>query len=59
MVKELVKFSGQLDMSGLAKLIREKLGCGKSRAYELVHEGRKARPPVFRYNRLTELYALA
>jgi hypothetical protein len=57
LVKELVKFSGQLDMAGLAELIKEKTGCGRSRAYELVHEGRKAR--IFRYHRNTELYELA
>jgi hypothetical protein len=56
MVKELVKFSGELDMAGLAKLIQKKTGCGKSRSYELVHEGRKAK--IFRFHRNTELYAL-
>jgi hypothetical protein len=57
MVKELVKFSGELDMAGLAALIRKKTGCGQSRSYELVHEGRKAK--IFRFNRTTELYAIA
>jgi hypothetical protein len=54
MVRELVKFSGQLDISGLAALIQKKLGCGRSRSYELVHEGRKA--GIFRFHRITELY---
>jgi hypothetical protein len=57
MVKELVKFSGEKDMAGLAGLIQKKTGCRQSRAYELVHEGRKER--IFRFNRTTELYALA
>ena len=57
MVKELVKFSGEKDMAGLAGLIQKKTGCRQSRAYELVHEGRKAR--IFRFHRDTELYALA
>jgi hypothetical protein len=59
MVKELVKFSGELDMAGLARLIQKKTGCGQSRSYELVHEGRKAKLRIFRFNRTTELYALA
>jgi hypothetical protein len=57
MVKELVKFRGELDMTGLAKLIETKTGCGRSRSYELVHEGRRAK--LFRFQRNTELYALA
>ena len=57
MVNELVKFSGELDMARLAQLIQEKTGCGQSRSYELVHEGRKAK--LFRFQRNTELYALA
>jgi hypothetical protein len=39
MVRECVKFRGELEIAPLAKLIRDKIGCERARSYELVHEG--------------------
>jgi hypothetical protein len=55
MVKELVKFSGEKEIKPLAQLITDKIGCGRARAYELVHEARNAR--IFKFNKITETYA--
>lgn len=55
MVREQVKFSGQLEIGPLAKKIADKIGCSRARSYELVHEARKAR--IFRFNKITETYA--
>ena len=55
MVRELVKFPGELEIGPLGRLIEEKLGCKRSRSQELVHEAQKAK--VFRYNRTTETFS--
>jgi hypothetical protein len=57
MVREHVKFRGELEIKPLAELIAHKIGCGRARSYELVHEGRKAK--IFRFNKITETYARA
>jgi hypothetical protein len=50
-----VEFNGQLPLKRLTKLICKETGCGRSRAYELVHEGLKAK--IFRYDELLQTYA--
>lgn len=48
-------FAGQLPIKPLVKIICEEIGCKRSRAYELVHEGEKAK--IFRYDKHLETYA--
>jgi hypothetical protein len=48
-----LKFCEQ-EIQPLAKLIMDQIGCGRSRAYELVREAVKAR--IWRYNKTTETY---
>jgi hypothetical protein len=50
-----VQFDGELSLKQLKKLICEKIGCHRSRAYELAHEGVKAK--IFRFNKLLQTYA--
>jgi hypothetical protein len=50
-----VEFEGQLPLTPLIKLICAEIGCKRSRAYELVHEGEKAK--IFRYDKHLETYA--
>ena len=54
MVREQVKFPSELEIGPLAKLIADKIGCGRARSYELVHEARKEK--ILRFNRITHTY---
>jgi hypothetical protein len=53
MLREL-KFK-ELEIKPLAKLICDQLGCGRSRAYELIQEGKTKN--ILRFNKVTETYA--
>jgi AAA domain-containing protein len=44
----------ELEIKPLAKLITDQIGCGRSRAYELIREGKKKN--ILRFNELTETY---
>lgn len=50
-----VEFDGQLHPKPLIKLICDKTGCGRSRAYELVQEGVKAK--IVRFDKILQTYA--
>jgi hypothetical protein len=50
-----VEFDGELPLKPLMRLICEKIGCGRSRAHELVHEGVEAE--IFRAGKLPHTYA--
>ena len=55
MVRETnLKFT-ELEIKPLAQLICDKIGCGRARGYELVHECTTAR--VFRHTKVTDTYA--
>ena len=45
----------EMEIEPLAKFIRDKIGCGRSRSYELVREAVKIK--LWRFNKLTETYA--
>jgi hypothetical protein len=45
----------ECEIKPLAQLISDKIGCGRTRAYELVKEATKAK--IFRHNKLTDTYA--
>jgi hypothetical protein len=45
----------ELELTPLAKCIQDKIGCGRTRSFELVHEARKAK--FFRFNKITATYA--
>ena len=50
-----IEFDGQLLAKPLAKLICEKIGCGRSCAYQLMREAVKAK--IFRFNGVLETYS--
>jgi hypothetical protein len=50
-----MEFDGQLLAKPLANLICEKIGCGRSCAYELMREAVKAK--IFRFNEVLETYS--
>jgi AAA domain-containing protein/DnaB helicase-like protein len=52
-----VEFEGQLAPKPLVTLICEKIGCGRSRAYELLREGAKAK--ILRFDKLLQTYVKA
>jgi hypothetical protein len=45
----------ELEIKPLAKLICDQIGCGRSRAYELIREAK--RKNILRFNKVTETYA--
>jgi AAA domain len=55
MVREANLRFTELEIKPLAKLIIDKLGCARARAYELVHECTTAK--VFRHIKITDTYA--
>ena len=50
-----LELDGQLPPKQLNELICNKIGCAKSRAYQLMHEGVKAK--IFRYDEHLQSYA--